>query len=64
MAKMKTELQYVAGLMEQSIHSNACVAVAQKEYNQQFQESEQRFKEIQDRLAEYTGTREHQNRPN
>lgn len=51
MAKMKTELQYVAGLMEQSIHSNACVAVAQAEYNQQFQKSEQRFKEIQDRLA-------------
>lgn len=51
MAKLKTELQYVLGLMEQSIHTNVRVAMGQEEYNQQFQEYERRFKEIQDRIA-------------
>lgn len=51
MVKLKTELQYVSGLMEQSIHTNARVAMGQEEYTQQFQEYERRFKEIQDRIA-------------
>lgn len=51
MTKLKTELQYVSGLMEQSIHTNACVAMGQEEYNQQFEEYERRFKEIQDRIT-------------
>lgn len=50
-AKLKTELQYVSGLMEQSIHTNARVAMGQEEYNQQFQEYERRFKEIEDRIT-------------
>ena len=51
MAKLKTELQYVSGLMEQSIHTNARVAMGQDEYNQHFEEYERRFKEIQDGIA-------------
>lgn len=51
MAKLKTELQYVSGLMEQSIHTNARVAMGQEEYTQQFEDYERRFKEIQDRIA-------------
>lgn len=31
MAKLKTELQYVLGLMEQSIHTNTRVAMGQEE---------------------------------
>ena len=37
--------------MEQSIHTNARVAMGQEEYTQQFEEYERRFKEIQDRIA-------------
>ena len=37
--------------MEQSIHTNARVAMGQEKYNHQFQEYERRIKEIQDRIA-------------
>ena len=43
MVKLKTELQYVSGLMEQSIHTNVRVAMGQEEYHLESDRSSSRI---------------------
>ena len=50
-AGLKAEVEYVSGLLEQHIATNACTAQDQAEYKRQYDEHERRYIDLNNRLA-------------